>query len=81
MFPGQTKQAFRWFCAWVYDVARRGPGKKFFHVDELWQWCTDEALPKELALVANTGREEHIELVTCTQHPHLVNEAITGACT
>ena len=38
-------------------------------------------LAGELALVANTGREEHIELVTCTQHPHLVNEAITGACT
>ena len=63
MFPGETKQAFRWVCAWVYDVARRGPGKKFFHVDELWQWCADEALPRELALVANTGREEHIELV------------------
>ena len=31
--------------------------------------------------MANAGREEHIELVTCTQHPHLVNEAITDTCT
>ncbi len=81
MFPGDPKSAFRWFCAWVYDACRRGPGKKLFLVDELWQWCTDESIPRELALVANTGREENIELVTCTQHPHLVNEAITGACT
>jgi hypothetical protein len=38
-------------------------------------------LPRELAIVANTGREEHIELVTCTMHPQLVHAAITGVCT
>jgi hypothetical protein len=81
MFPGDTKAAFRWFCSWVYDASRRGPGKKLFLVDELWQWCTDESIPRELAIVSNTGREEHIELVTATQHPQLVNAAITGACT
>lgn len=38
-------------------------------------------MPRELTIVANTGREERIELVTCTMHSQLVHAAITGACT
>jgi hypothetical protein len=81
MFEGDTKTAFRWFCKWVYDASRRGPGKKFFLVDEIWQWQDRDEIPKELATVANTGREENIELVCATQHPHEINSTITGAAT
>jgi hypothetical protein len=81
MFPGDTAQAFRWFCSWVYDCARRGTGKKLLLVDELWQWTTPQVIPRELALVAQTGREENLELVTATQLPHKVNASITGQAT
>jgi hypothetical protein len=81
MFPGDMKAAFRWFCHWVYGASRRGEGKKILLVDELWQFCTADALPRELAVVSQTGREENIELLTATQRPELVNAAITGACT
>lgn len=81
MFPGDVKAAFRFFCHWVYHACRRGPGKKLVLVDELWQFCTNDSIPRELALMSQTGREENIELVTATQRPELVNESITGACT
>lgn len=81
MFPGDTKNAFRFFCQWVYDVSQRGPGKKLLLVDEVWQWQDNMQLPRELALVVQTGREEHVELVCATQLPHKVNAAITGQST
>lgn len=81
MFPGATADAFRWFCQWAYDCSRRGTGKKILLVDEVWQWCSPNQIPRELALVAQTGREEHLELLTATQLPHKVNASITGQST
>lgn len=81
MFPGDPKTAFKFFCQWVYDTSRRGPGKKLFLVDEVWQWQDNMQIPRELALVVQTGREENIELVCATQLPHKVNAAITGQST
>lgn len=81
MFPGDTKHAFRWFCQWAFDCARRGPGKKLLLVDEIWQWQDNFQMPRELALVVQAGREENIELVCCTQLPHKINASITGQAT
>ncbi|HVV00141.1 MAG TPA: hypothetical protein VHH88_02190 [Verrucomicrobiae bacterium] len=75
------KMAFRWFCQWVYDASVRGPGKKLFLVDEIWQWQTNQQIPPELAKVAQAGREENIELVCATQLPHRINASITGQTT
>ena len=76
-----VKMGFRWFCRWTYDASRRGPGKKFLLVDELWQFCTADSIPNELQLVSNAGREENLELVTATQQPERINPSITGAST
>lgn len=81
MFPGDTKAAFRWFCSWVYHVSQGGPGKKLFLVDEVWQWQNNQDIPRELALVVQTGREENLELVCATQLPHKVNASVTGQST
>lgn len=81
MFPGETKAAFKFFCKWVYEVSRRGRGKKLLLVDEIWQWQDSQSLPRELSLVVQAGREEHLELVSCTQLPHKVHAAITGQAT
>jgi hypothetical protein len=81
MFPGDMKNAFHRFCQWVFDCARRGPGKKLLLVDEVWQWQTNQEMPRELALCVQTGREEALELVCCTQLPHKVNASITGQAT
>lgn len=81
MFPGDTKTAFRFFCDWAYRTSCRGPGKKLFLVDEVWQWQDNLQIPRELAKIVQTGREENIELVCATQLPHKVNAAITGQST
>ena len=81
MFPGDTRSAFRWFCHWCYHVSGRGPGKKLLLVDEVWQWQDNFGIPRELSLVVQTGREENLELVSCTQLPHKVNASVTGQCT
>ena len=81
MFPGHTDQAFKWFCKWVYDASRRAPGKKVLAADEIWQWMSPHQIPYELALAAVTGREEHIELLCCTQLPHRLNATLVGQCT
>lgn len=81
MFPGATKDGFRWFCQWVYSASRRGAGKKLFLVDEVWQWQSNMEMPRELALCVQTGREENLELVCATQLPHKVNASVTGQAT
>jgi hypothetical protein len=81
MFPGDAAAAFRFFCAWVFGCAQRGPGKKVLLVDEVWRWCSPNGIPKELAAVAQMGRSEHLELVVATQMPHKIHGSIIGAST
>lgn len=78
MFPGDTTSAFRFFCAWAMDAAKRGPGKKVFIADEIWQHQTAHGIPKELATLAQCGRAENLELVSITQMPHRLNSSLTG---
>ena len=81
MFPGQVEDAFAFFCQWAFDASRRGPGKKVFFADEVWRWCSPNAVPRELAMLAQMGRAESMELITATQLPHRVNASITGQST
>ena len=69
MFQERQKDAFRWFCQWVFEVSRRGPGKKVLFVDELWRFVDAQNLPAELERVFRMGRSENLELLTATQHP------------
>lgn len=69
MFQERQRDAFRWFCQWLFEVSKRGPGKKVFFVDELWRFVDAQSLPAELERVARMGRAENLELLTATQHP------------
>ena len=69
MFQERQRDAFRWFCHWVFEVSKRGPGKKVLFVDELWRFVNAQALPVELEKVVRMGRSENLELLTATQHP------------
>ncbi len=81
MFPGDQAAAFQFFCQWVFDASRRGPGKKIVLIDEVWKFCSPNGIPKELAQLAQMGRAENLELMTATQLPHKVHASITGQCT
>lgn len=81
MFPGKVQDAFEWFCHWTLEASRRGRGKKVLLVDEVWRFCSSQQIPPQFASVAQMGRAEGLELVTCTQTPQRVNASITGQCT
>jgi hypothetical protein len=81
MFPGDTAAAFSFFCKWAFASSQRGPGKKVVLVDEIWRWCSPNGIPKELAMIAQAGRAENIELISATQLPHKVHASITGQST
>jgi len=82
MFPGsKLPDAFRWFCHWVFQVSKRGPGKKILFVDELWQWTDARTIPEELENVVRTGRTENLELVSATHRPREYHVLIRSQCT
>jgi hypothetical protein len=81
MFPGNVDGAFRFFCDWSYQASRRGPGKKVLLVDEVWRFQAPTSIPRELAVVAQMGRAENLELFTATQLPHKLHASILGGCT
>lgn len=87
MFPddldadGKPGAGFKFFCQWVLEACKRGPGKKLVMVDEIWRWCTGQNIPRHLAMLSQIGRIENVELVTATQRPNLINESITGQTT
>lgn len=81
MFPGQVESAFKYFCHWTLTVSGRAEGKKVLLTDEVWRFCSPHAIPQELAAVAQMGRAENLELLTCTQMPHKLHSSLTGSST
>jgi DNA helicase HerA-like ATPase len=82
MFPGhKLPDAFRWFLHWVFEVCKRGPGKKVLFVDELWQWADQRSMPEQLENVVRTGRTEGLELLSATHCPREYHCLIRSQCT
>ncbi len=81
MFQERQQAAFRWFLAWMFDVCKRGPGKKILYVDELWNFADAMSLPAELEKVVRIGRVENLELLTSTQFPRDYHRSIRAAVT
>jgi DNA helicase HerA-like ATPase len=78
LFPGRHSDAFAWFCAWAFEAAARGPGRKVLLVDEVWRYCSPNAIPPALATVIQTGRVRGLDVMFATQRPNRLNEAITN---
>lgn len=74
--PGDTRTTFPWYCRWVYDCCRCGPGKRLVVIPELWRHCSAESIPQQVALLAPAGRELGIELVLDTQRPEAIHPGI-----
>lgn len=84
-FPGAMidrkigREALRHFCRYVRQVAKTGPGQKLVCIAELWNFCNDDSIPAELAMLAQDGRSDNIRFVFDTQRPELLNPSIVGA--
>jgi hypothetical protein len=81
LFPGKVAEAFDWFCQWSFDMASALPGRKVFIGDEVWKYCTPNAIPDSLALCIQTGRKRGLETMFATQRPNRLNEAIINEVT
>jgi hypothetical protein len=87
LFPGAMFDrktglaALRWFCSWVRGVSKRGPGRKLVCIAELWNFCTEDSIPAELAMLAQDGRQDEVSFVFDTQRPEKLNPSVTGAMT
>lgn len=78
MFPGDLHGAFKFFCQWTFAACKRGPGRKQVFLDEVWRMVSPTSIPSEFAVLIQMGRVEGIEVITATQRPHKLNEAILG---
>ena len=75
------RRAFRWFCGWIFEVCKRGPGNKIISLPEIWRFCTADSIPPEFAQLMQMGRELNTHVIVDTQRPDLVNESIIGQTT
>jgi DNA helicase HerA-like ATPase len=81
MFPGAPDRAFRFFCAWAFEVSSRGPGRKVLVVDEAWRYSDPSSIPEELALAVNTGRKRGLSVMLSTQRPHRLHGDLVAEVT
>ena len=77
------RRAFAWFCAWVFAVSARGPGKKILFVDEMRTLVPSRSdqIPPPLEKIFREGRELNLELLLATQYPKDFAVPIREACT
>jgi len=74
-------EALRHFCRYVRHTCKGGPGRKLVCIAELWNFCTEDSIPAELAMLAQDGRSDGVEFVFDTQRPEKLNPSIIGAAT
>ena len=81
LFPGRHAEGFAWFAAWSYAAASRMPGRKLLLVDEVWRYCSPNAIPQSLAECIQTGRVRRLDCMFATQRPARLNGAVTNEVT
>ena len=75
------RHGVRWFCEWVFEACKRGPGRKIIYLDELKEFQSKFYLPHEIGRIARMGRAEGLELLTSTQFPRDYHADIRGSVT
>ena len=75
------KRAFAFFCAWVFEVCKGGPGEKVVSLPEIWRFCTPDSIPPGFASLLQMGRELGVHVLCDTQRPELVNDSVLGQTT
>jgi hypothetical protein len=75
------RHGVRWFCEWVFEVCKRGPGRKIIYLDELREFQSKFYLPHEIGRIARMGRAEGLELLTSTQFPRDYHSDLRGSVT
>lgn len=78
MFPGNPESALDWFCRWAFELCARLPGEKIIVIDEIWKYCSPNAIPFPLARIVKEGRKRGLRLLVNIQEPHRLNGRIAA---
>jgi len=81
IFPGQFKEAFAFFCDWVFALSGRIPGRKCLMVDEARRYQDNHSMTPELARCILEGRKRGLEVLLCIQSPNKLNNEIWNEVT
>jgi len=73
--------ACRFVFGWNDRFAFDWQGRKLVCIAELWNFCTEDSIPAELAMLAQGGRSDGVEFVFDTQRPGKLNPSMVGAAT
>jgi len=78
MFPGEVEKAFEWFCQWVFEISLTLPGNKLFLADEVWRYCSPQAIPFHLTRIIKEGGKRRLRTLVNTQEPQRLNGRIVA---
>jgi len=73
--------ALKHFCRYVRAASKGGGGRKLVCIAEVWNFCTEDSIPPEMAILAQDGRGDKVSFVFDTQRPELLNGSLVGAVT
>ncbi len=79
--PNDYRHGVRWFCDWVFEVSKRGPGRKIVYLDELREFQSVFYLPHEIGRIARLGRAAGLQLLTSTQFPRDYHKDLRSSVT
>lgn len=82
LFPGQTYEAWQFFCDWTFARAKADPTKpRLLAVDELQLFSSTSEYTEEMAQVIETGRKYTLDFVGITQQLNLVHNRLRNQMT
>lgn len=80
-FPGDTANAFNFFCDYVFTVSEHLPGTKLFASDEMQKILGTDSLPYEFCCIVETGRRRGIDTVFIYQQCNLMHNRLRNQLT
>lgn len=78
IYAGQVEEGFKMFCDIAWEMSADIPGRKIIVVDEVWNYCTPQAIPQELKTIVQSGRKRGLRLLVNTQEPQRLHSTIKG---
>lgn len=75
-FAGRVTDAMKFFCEWAWEKSATIPGNKVIVIDEVWRYCSPQAIPVELATIVQSGRKRGLHLIVNTQEPNRLNSSV-----
>ena len=81
LFPGALQDAAEWFMMYAFNRSTLLGGRNVLLLDEAWKYQHRTSVPHAHALCVQTGRKRGLEMIFCTQLPHLLNGSIVNEWT